>query len=216
MILYPSGTIRFIRGNSERGEKRRRPVRKIFIGAACQVEQVVGESSDGPEMAAIDQDGMADPCDSSRRLPVHESPMKSAADAGQGTRRDAILYSVGANETHGLRRTNEDKRRAVLTLLSDGEWSKWSDREIARLCAVGHQMVAPLRAGLTGRATSERTYTTKHGTTATMNTSAIGKSAPGLLPPFRFIGNVGLHGCAPVGGEKWLRNSSPQMSGTSG
>jgi branched-chain amino acid transport system substrate-binding protein len=43
---------------------------------------------------------------------------------------DAILYSVGANEMHGLRHTNEDKRRAVLTLLNDPGWSKWSDPEI--------------------------------------------------------------------------------------
>src|SRR4051794_21104679 len=42
-----------------------------------------------------------------------------AADIRQGTRRDAILHSVGANARHGWRRTNEDKRRAVLTLLDD-------------------------------------------------------------------------------------------------
>jgi phage N-6-adenine-methyltransferase len=41
------------------------------------------------------------------------------ADVRNGTRRDAILYSVGANVDHGLRRTNEDKRRAVMTLLTN-------------------------------------------------------------------------------------------------
>ena len=45
----------------------------------------------------------------------------------QGTRRDAVLHSVGANATHGLRRTNQDKRRAVELLLLDDEWSEWSD-----------------------------------------------------------------------------------------
>lgn len=97
------------------------------------------------------------------------------ADVRQGTRRDAILYSVGANEAHGLRRTNDDKRRAVLTLLNDVEWAAWSDREIARQCAVGYTLVAKLRPEVTARAGSERTYTTKHGTVAKMNTSAIGK-----------------------------------------
>lgn len=100
-----------------------------------------------------------------------------AADVRQGTRRDAILYSVGANEEHGLRRTNEDKRRAVLTLLNDAEWSKWSDREIGRACRVHHETVGKLR-GVTGDFASERTYTTKHGTTAIMNTAAIGKAPP--------------------------------------
>lgn len=36
--------------------------------------------------------------------------------------RETILYSVGANAEHGLRRTNDDKRRAVRTLLNDPEW----------------------------------------------------------------------------------------------
>jgi uncharacterized ParB-like nuclease family protein len=41
------------------------------------------------------------------------------ADVQQGRQRDAILYSVGANARHGLPRSNEDKRRAVLKLLND-------------------------------------------------------------------------------------------------
>jgi N6-adenosine-specific RNA methylase IME4 len=91
-------------------------------------------------------------------------------DVRQGTRRDAILYSVGANETHGLRRTAEDKRRAVLTLLEDVEWSAWSDREIARRCVVSHDTVGRLRS-ITGRSSSERAYKTKHGTKSTMDVS---------------------------------------------
>lgn len=98
-----------------------------------------------------------------------------AADIRQGTQRDAILFSVGANASHGLRRTNDDKRRAVLTLLNDAEWSKWSDREIARACGVSQPFVSGIRPRLTENVISEaRTYTTKHGTTATMNTANIG------------------------------------------
>lgn len=95
----------------------------------------------------------------------------------RGTQRDAILWSVSANATHGLRRTNEDKRRAVTRLLSDPEWSQWSDREIGRRCHVHHETVAAVRASLTGDSASEnRTYTTKHGTQAAMNTAAIGRA----------------------------------------
>jgi len=68
------------------------------------------------------------------------------ADVRQGTRRDAILYSASANVTHGLRRTNADKRRAVVTLLADAEWQQWSDNEIARRCAVSAGLVGQLRA----------------------------------------------------------------------
>src|SRR6056297_19813 len=58
------------------------------------------------------------------------------ADVRQGDRRSAILHSCAANSAHGLRRTNDDKRRAVTALLEDAEWSLWSDREIARHCRV--------------------------------------------------------------------------------
>ena len=67
------------------------------------------------------------------------------ADVRQGTRRDAILFSVGANDAHGLRRTNADKRRAVMTLLADEEWAMKSDRWIAKACAVSDMLVAGLR-----------------------------------------------------------------------
>lgn len=68
----------------------------------------------------------------------------------QGSRRDAILYSVGANADHkpALPRSRADKRRAVLTLLNDPEWKQWSDRAIAKMCKVHHQMVGRLRTSL--------------------------------------------------------------------
>jgi ParB-like chromosome segregation protein Spo0J len=66
----------------------------------------------------------------------------------KGGQREAILYAVGANAAHGLRRTNDDKRRAALLLLNDPEWSQWSDREIARRCAVSNRFVSDLRAEL--------------------------------------------------------------------
>jgi len=99
------------------------------------------------------------------------------AETKQGTQRDAVLYSVGVNAQHGLRRTNLDKRRAVEVLLADPEWSQWSDRDIAARAHVTHPFVGKLRGemqAVTGNDYQlERTYTTKHGTTATMNTSAI-------------------------------------------
>jgi hypothetical protein len=55
---------------------------------------------------------------------------------------------VRANTTHGYPRSNDDKRQAVMTLLRDAEWSQWSDREIARRCAVTHPFVATVRASL--------------------------------------------------------------------
>jgi hypothetical protein len=95
-----------------------------------------------------------------------------------GTRRDAVLFSAGANQEHGLRRTGADKRKAVLTLLQDEEWSQWSNAEIARRCGVGHQLANDLRLSLAESASEKkpsRTYTTKHGTKATMKVEKIGR-----------------------------------------
>jgi len=49
------------------------------------------------------------------------------AEITQGTQRDAILFSVGANRTHGMRRGHEDVRCAIERLLRDDEWVTWSD-----------------------------------------------------------------------------------------
>ena len=85
--------------------------------------------------------------DGFHRFHAHKAARKASinVDIKPGTRRDAVLYSVGANSTHGLRRTNEDKRRAVKTMLEDSEWSAWSDREIARQCGVSNTFVSNLR-----------------------------------------------------------------------
>ena len=104
------------------------------------------------------------------------------ADVRQGSRRDAILFSVGANASHGQRRTNEDKRRAVLTLLDDEEWHAWSDNEIARRCGVSDKTVARHRPesifGNSEDAPAARTIT-RGGKTYKQDTSRIGKRPAG-------------------------------------
>lgn len=66
----------------------------------------------------------------------------------QGTQRDAILHSLGVNATHGKRRTNADKRRAVERVMVDDEWSKFSDNKIAKLCKVSQPFVSKVRKEL--------------------------------------------------------------------
>lgn len=108
------------------------------------------------------------------------------ADIKEGDKRDALLYAVGANTSHGLRRTNDDKRHAVSLLLNDPEWCEWSDYEIAKACAVSRSLVQTVRDSLAFKASekSERTYTTKHGTIAKMNTERIG-STSNITPEVR-------------------------------
>ncbi len=62
-----------------------------------------------------------------------------------GSRRAAILFAAGANATHGLKRSNDDKRAAVMKLLADPEWALWDDHAVARACKVSPNMVRQLR-----------------------------------------------------------------------
>jgi hypothetical protein len=93
-----------------------------------------------------------------------------------GTKRDAILYSVGANTAHGLRRTNEDKRKAVTTLLNDAEWAKWSDNAIAKACGVSQPYVSGIREPSYNGSKIETARTVeRNGKTYEQNTANIGK-----------------------------------------
>jgi hypothetical protein len=70
------------------------------------------------------------------------------AEVHDGGQRDALIFAVGANATHGIRRTNVDKRHAVEVLLHDEEWSQWSDRAIADACGVSDPFVGKTRKRL--------------------------------------------------------------------
>lgn len=142
--------------------------------------------------------------DGFHRLEAHRLAGREtiAVEVRQGSRRDAILHSAGANGKHGLDRTNEDKRRAVETLLRDEEWSAWSDREIARRCNVGNRLVGDVRRELSVSRTQMRDHgespvngeqtepvpaatpaprerkVERNGTTYVMNTEGIGNRKP--------------------------------------
>ena len=70
------------------------------------------------------------------------------ADVYEGTKREAVLFSASANGAHGIRLSNADKRKSVLVLLLDKEWSQWSDNQIAKHCHVTQPFVSKLRKEL--------------------------------------------------------------------
>jgi ParB-like chromosome segregation protein Spo0J len=97
------------------------------------------------------------------------------AEVRDGTRRDALLEAIRANAAHGVRRTNEDKRKAVFTMLTDDEWSQWSDHKIAQETHTTQPFVSKLR-----RLTSNSTV--RLGADGRLiDISKIGKSRPGRL-----------------------------------
>jgi len=96
-----------------------------------------------------------------------------AAEVRPGTRRDALLFAVGANISHGLPRNNADKRKAVGLLLTDAEWSQWNDREIARHCQVSNRFVSNMRRSASVNASRMRVRKVQRaGTVYEMNLPA--------------------------------------------
>lgn len=111
-------------------------------------------------------------------------------DVKNGTLRDAVLFSVGVNSAHGLRRNNEDKRKAVMTILDDVEWVEWSDVVIAKNCQVSSAFVGRVRKviklELGNLETKQRKYVNKHGTVVSVDTTNNGRRAkepPEVMPP---------------------------------
>ena len=120
----------------------------------------------------------------------------------EGSLRDAILYSCGVNAAHGLPRTIEDKTRAVKCIITDTEWGRWANTQIAKMCNVSEHFVRSCRVKPVlrpGRSTdsprpknpkdvqengtkspkkTQRTYSRK-GVEKIMDVTHIGKKKPG-------------------------------------
>jgi len=114
------------------------------------------------------------------------------AEVRAGTMREAILQSAGVNSTHGIPRSNEDKRRAVMILLRDKEWGLWNDTKIAETCHVSPELVGKIRKSIlpkSVRCTSEKKKVERAGKVFKMDTSKIGRKErpaeefPEYVPP---------------------------------
>lgn len=104
------------------------------------------------------------------------------AKVTDGTRRDALRMAVGANDSHGLRRSQGDKRKAVEIALKDRTWGQYSDREIARMCHVDHKTVGKMRADLEAAKEIKQAAERKGADGRTINTAQIGTNQPDRLP----------------------------------
>lgn len=65
-----------------------------------------------------------------------------------GTVADARIFAAGANANHGLRRTSEDKRKAVKIILQEPTCEDWSNRRIADHVHVSEFLVRTIRKEL--------------------------------------------------------------------
>jgi hypothetical protein len=97
-----------------------------------------------------------------------------AADVRQGTLDAARWYSYSVNQTHGLRRAGDDKRRAVEASQRHSYADRSSNREIARHCGVDEHMIRTYRDAICGNSADTPRIVTRNGTTYTMQTTPIG------------------------------------------
>ena len=170
------------------------PIKDIRLDRALQPRALMNEDIIS-EYAELIADGTEFPpitvyfdsvyywlADGYHRYFAHKSAAQTEieCDIVNGTRRDAILFSSGVNE-HGLRRTNEDRRKAVLNLLDDMEWSEWSDRKIAEICKVSHVTVGRIRKSLQIPKADEVKYINKHGQESTMNVEKKKETPPPVV-----------------------------------
>lgn len=69
-----------------------------------------------------------------------------SAEIRTGSKEDALRFALSANATHGLRRSQADKRRAVITALK--RFGNLSNRELGRMTAVDDKTIGKYRVRL--------------------------------------------------------------------
>lgn len=140
-------------------------ITKIGADGNCQLRAAESSAVIADYAAALNEEATFPPvtvfrdtlggywlADGFHRLAAHKQAGRETilAEVRDGDRREAMLFAAGANAAHGLRRTQEDKRQAILALLRDREWCQWSDREIAKRTATDHKTVGKLRREISG------------------------------------------------------------------
>ena len=72
---------------------------------------------------------------------IHAEREEIECNIHEGGPHEALLHALGANAQHGLRRTNADKRNAVMMALKDPAISALLVKEIADICRVTKRTV---------------------------------------------------------------------------
>jgi hypothetical protein len=108
-----------------------------------------------------------------------------ACEVHQGTQQDAQWHSFGANKGNGLRRTNQDKQRAVKAALQHPGAAGLSDGQIASHVGVSDQMVRNYRRRMEATPKVLKSAKRKGRDGRMINVANIGKTvaAPQSPPP---------------------------------
>ena len=104
-----------------------------------------------------------------------------------GTLREAQFYAWKANNKHGNRLKAEDIRAILRIMLTDEEYSKWSNNHIAKELDISSMTVGRVRVAMQEEAKTPAqttvTYVDKHGNTTTMKTDKKKKATTPTTKP---------------------------------
>jgi hypothetical protein len=134
-----------------RAEPGTQPRERLDESFAQDLAEILQDDPDSlPPVVVFHDEAHYFLADGFHRLRAHVIAKRKtiSAEIHQGDRRQAVLFALGSNKKHGLRMTNEDKRRAVRILLEDQEWARWSNRSIGLHCGVSDFMVRQWRVEL--------------------------------------------------------------------
>jgi hypothetical protein len=143
-------------GCDERLQLRAKGIDEEFVDHLADVLADGRELDDG-QLPVVFWDGhMYWMADGNHRIAAHKKAGRETmmCEVQQGGFREALRFALSANATHGLRRTNADKRRAVEVALADDEWRHLSDRLVAELCGVSYWLVSESRKNQSARNSS--------------------------------------------------------------
>ena len=106
-----------------------------------------------------------------------------ACEVHQGTQQDAQWYSFGVNKGNGLRRTNQDKQRAVKAALQHPGGVGLSDGQIAAHVGVSDQTVRNYRRRMESTPKVLKSAKRKGRDGRTINVARIGKASTAPQSP---------------------------------
>ncbi|MBM3965373.1 MAG: hypothetical protein FJ308_09955 [Planctomycetes bacterium] len=110
-------------------------VRHVLVDGFHRIEASRRVIADGETPAELRKSLQSIPCE---RVEVDQ--------ANHDITELALQHALAANQTHGLRRTQADKRRSVEVAIE--RWPNESDRQIAKLTGTTHPFVAKVRREL--------------------------------------------------------------------
>ena len=121
-------------------------------------EAVISEGRDMPPIKVIRIKDVLYVVDGFHRVHAYRNQGRDRieTDVIDGNDRLALELAVSANQAHGLRRSNQDKTKAVEMVLDDLELMGESDRFIAKLCGVSPPFVGDIRLRLEKPKSSSR------------------------------------------------------------